>query len=209
MGARDEECLQVVYECSIKAGVDKVFPLCCPVQEYKWIDGWKCQLVFCPNDRVEEGTVFREILSAPFLLGTSSGKTTWRAVLYEPEHHRLHFSLVNDVSSSLYKIELSSDDVGATRVRLDLSYRPTSAKGRRVVASRGPEKIRTMLMIIAEMLRHYCETGRRLDALSVTKLALRADCLTLTDDLRLGLNKLAMIHMKDPDRRRFLTRFSA
>ena len=50
-----------VIPVSIKAPVDQVFPLACPVEEYKWILGWKCNLIHCPNDRVERGTIFSEI----------------------------------------------------------------------------------------------------------------------------------------------------
>jgi hypothetical protein len=61
--------LQVDYETRIAAPVDSVFPLACPVEEYKWIPGWKCDLVHCPNQQVEQGTVFDEYSSAPFLVG--------------------------------------------------------------------------------------------------------------------------------------------
>ena len=42
------DSLQVEYETRIAAPVDAVFPLACPVEEYKWIPGWKCDLVHCP-----------------------------------------------------------------------------------------------------------------------------------------------------------------
>ena len=63
------DSLQVDYETRIAAPVDSVFPLACPVEEYKWIPGWKCDLVHCPNQQVEQGTVFDEYSSAPFLVG--------------------------------------------------------------------------------------------------------------------------------------------
>jgi hypothetical protein len=63
------DALQVDYETRIAAPVDSVFPLACPVEEYKWIPGWKCDLVHCPNQQVEQGTVFDEYSSAPFLVG--------------------------------------------------------------------------------------------------------------------------------------------
>ncbi|MFC2169611.1 hypothetical protein ACFLRM_03460, partial [Acidobacteriota bacterium] len=79
-----------VFPVYIKAPVDKVFPLCCPVEEYKWIPGWKCNLIHCPNDRVEQGTIFSEISSAPFLTGSFKGKTTWKVVMHDPESYKIH-----------------------------------------------------------------------------------------------------------------------
>jgi len=67
-----ERTVYVVHEESINAPAKIVFPLCCPVEEYRWIFGWKCELAHCPNDRVELGTVFSEILSAPFLMASGS-----------------------------------------------------------------------------------------------------------------------------------------
>ena len=34
------ECIQVNYEMEVRAPVEAVFPLCCPVEEYKWIRRW-------------------------------------------------------------------------------------------------------------------------------------------------------------------------
>ena len=98
---RTVKCLIPV---SIKGPVDKVFSLCCPVEEYKWIPGWKCKLIHCPNDRVELGTIFSEISSAPFLIGSFQGKTTWTAVMHDSEGYKIHYRLDNKNSSSLYKI---------------------------------------------------------------------------------------------------------
>ncbi|NQU66991.1 MAG: SRPBCC family protein [Candidatus Marinimicrobia bacterium] len=82
-----------VIPVSINAPVDQVFPLASPVEEYKWIPGWKCDLIHCPNDRVELGTIFSEISSAPFLMGSFGGETTWTTVLYDPENYKIHFRL--------------------------------------------------------------------------------------------------------------------
>ena len=56
-----------VLPVSINAPVDEVFPLACPVKEYLWIPGWKCNLIHCPNERVELGTVLSELSSTRFL----------------------------------------------------------------------------------------------------------------------------------------------
>jgi len=192
----------------ISAPVDVVFPLCCPVEEYEWIDGWKCEMIHCPHDRVEQGCVFNEILSAPFLLGTAKDKTTWTAVLHDPENHRLHFALDNAVSSSIYKIELTDDGKGGTGVRLDFTYRPTCEKGNRIARNNGEGKIRLMLSMISAMLKHYCENGEMLKTVAVSRRVIRSDQLTLPDKIRIAFNKVAMIRMRDKDRKRIIKSWS-
>ncbi|MBE9511655.1 MAG: hypothetical protein IMY71_12325 [Bacteroidetes bacterium] len=94
-----------VIPVSIKAPVDQVFLLASPVEEYKWIPGWKCNLIHCPNDRVELGTIFSEISSAPFLIGSFQGKTTWTVVMHDPESYKIHFRLDNKNSILVCKFK--------------------------------------------------------------------------------------------------------
>jgi hypothetical protein len=191
----------------ISAPPDTVFPLCCPVEEYKWIPGWKCHLVHCPNDKVELGTVFREIFSAPFLLGKVSGETTWTAVLYEPENYRLHFKLENAHSSSLYKIELEDDGSGGTNSMLEFRYRALDDAGNALAEKALQEKIEIMLELIGLMLKTYCETGRMISFLKLQQAVSAERGLTLAEKLRLAMNRLIMLHMTDQDRERFMRQF--
>jgi hypothetical protein len=187
----------------IDAPVDEVFPLCCPVEEYRWIPGWKCNLVNCPNDKVELGTVFKEIFSAPFLLGKASGVTTWTAVLHESENHRLHFKLENAHSSSLYKIELGDDGKGGTTSNLEFTYRALDAKGNALAKKDLQKKIEIMLGIIGLMLKTYCETGKMIPPATLQK-SVMSEPLSFWEKIRLARNRLAMHRMADPDRARFM-----
>lgn len=194
--------IRVVREVRIKAPAAKVFPLACPVEEYKWIPGWKCRLVQCPNDRVEEGTVFQEATSAPFILGRHWGWTTWTAVLHDPVGHRVHYRLENALSRSLYRIEMEDDGAGGTTARLDIEYTPLTSRGRGVAAR--PERIAQMLDLLGLMLRTYCETGRRVRAREVRQAVLSSPVLLTMDRLRLALNGVRMGRLQDPDRDRIL-----
>lgn len=188
----------------IDAPVDEVFPLACPVLEYKWIPGWKCELIHCPNGRVELGTVFNEISSAPILADSIAGKTTWTAILHDPETHRVHFRLTNRISSSLYRIEFEPNPSGGTNARLVMLYGPLGEKEVGASKRRREAKIRLMLSIISLMLTHYCEQGEMIDPAEAKKLASQFGELTCQDKLRLVLNKLARKHVRDEDRTRFL-----
>ncbi len=198
-----------VVRGQISAPPQTVFPLCCPVEEYKWIPGWKCHLVHCPNDKVEFGTVFREIFSAPFLLGRASGETTWTAVLHEPENYRVHFKLENAHSSSLYKIELEDDGSGGTSSILEFTYRALDDAGNTLAENALQEKIERMLDLIGLMLKTYCETGRMISFLELQKAVSAVRGLSLAQKLRMAMNRLMMLHMKDQDRARFMRRFKS
>ena len=196
-----------VFPVSIKAPVDQVFPLASPVEEYKWIPGWKCNLIHCPNDRVELGTVFSEISSAPFLMGSFQGKTTWTVVLYDPESYKIHFRLDNKNSSSIYKIELKDNGEGGTEGKLDFTFSATNKRGNKLVEKNLGGKIHIMLSILNAMLQHFCETNEMLPSSVLQNMISTEQNLSVVDKIILGLNRLAVSKMKDKDRGRFMKEF--
>jgi len=193
-----------VFPVYIKAPVDKVFPLCSPVEEYKWIPGWKCNLIHCLNDRVEQGTIFSEISSAPFLMGSFQGKTTWTVVMHDSESYKIHFRLDNKNSSSLYKIELEDNDKGGTEGKLDFTYNGINKKGNRLVGKNLEGKIHIMLSMLHAMLQHYSETNEMLSSSELQKMIQSEKRLSVIDKILIVLNGLAVSNMKDKDRGRFM-----
>jgi len=206
MAAFKSKTAKSVFPVDIKAPVNKVFPLCSPVEEYKWIPGWKCNLIHCPNDRVEQGTIFSEISSAPFLMGSFQGKTTWTVVVHDPESCKIHFRLDNKNSSSLYKIELEDNGRGGTGGKLDFTYNGINKKGNKLVGKNLEGKIHIMLSMLHAMLQHYCETNEMLSFSGLQKITLSEHRLSVIDKILLGLNRLAVSIMKDKDRGRFMKR---
>ena len=193
-----------VIPVSIKASVDQVFPLCSPVEEYNWIPGWKCNLIHCPNDRVEQGVIFSEIFSAPFLMGSFQGKTTWTVVMYNPESYKIHFRFDNKNSSSIYKIELEDNGKGETEGKLDFTYNATNKKGNKLVEKYLEGKIHIMLSILNAMLQYYCETDEILSSSGLQKRIPSEQRLSGIDKILIGLNRLAVFTMKDKDRGRLM-----
>jgi len=166
-----------VLRGQISAPPATVFPLCCPVEEYKWIPGWKCHLVYCPNDKVEFGT------------------------------DRLHFRLDNAHSSSLYKIELQDDGSGGTSSMLEFTYRALDDAGNALAEKALQAKIEIMLELISLMLKTYCETGRMISSLDLQKAVSAERGLSLREKVHLAMNRLAMLRMRDQDRARFMRQF--
>ena len=190
-----EDKAKIVLPVHINAPVEKVFPLCCPVEEYRWIPGWKCHLIHCPNDKVELGTVFSEVSSAPFLLSSFKGKTTWTAILHDPAHYKLHFRLDNKKSSSLYKIELQDDGRGGTAGKLDFTCNAINEKDAGYNGKNTAKKILVMLSTISTMLQHYCEAGNMLTFKELQKIVLSESRLSTMDKIRIGLNRMVVLAM--------------
>jgi hypothetical protein len=195
--------VQIVHEEIIDVAATTVFPLACPVLEYKWIPGWKCELIHCPAGHVESGTVFNEIMSAPVLIGRPFGKTTWTAVDYNPAQHRVHYALQNPVSVSLNKLEFDEMEPARTRFRMDLTYEAINEHGKKVIRNHGAEKIGFMQTMLATLLKHYCEQGVMMTAMEIKKMALRFNVFSIKDKYRLALNEVAMRLMRDNQRKKF------
>lgn len=120
----------------INAPAETIFPLICPFGEYKWIPGWNFELVHCPNERIEQGTIFREVSSPPILMGSFFGKITWTAVLHDQKNYKVHFKLENKGSRTLYKIAMSANAGGGTLIKIDVKYQALNRIGNRVVAKK-------------------------------------------------------------------------
>ena len=154
--------MQITQEGRINAPVDQVFPLACPYEEYKWIDGWDCDIIYSESGKVEDGCIFTEKRSLPMLHDAEGGATTWYAVLHDPDDFRLHFILLTDISIIKYKIEMEAAGDGATLIKLDLMLTARNERGNTFIASDGRKKVSAMLMGLGHMLKHYCETGEML-----------------------------------------------
>jgi hypothetical protein len=154
--------IQTTQQGQIHAPVDLVFPLACPYEEYKWIDGWDCDIIYSQSGKVEDGCIFTETRSMPMLYDAEGGATTWYAVLHDPDDFRLHFVLLTDISIIKYKIEMEAAADGTTRIKLDLVLTARNERGNTFIATDGRKNVSAMLMGLGHMLKHYCETGEML-----------------------------------------------
>ena len=195
--------VNVVVPVSINAPVEEIFPLPCPIEEYRWIPGWKSVLQHCPNEKVELGTIFDEIFTAPFLMGNAKGITTWTAVEYDPENYNIHYKLVNENSSSYYKIEFEDDGKGGTVGKLDLAYTATTKKGNRMIEKGLEEKIEIMLTMLHTWLAYYAE-NKELIPVAEAKKAVPMEKLSVVDKIRLLRNRSARNKMIDKNRERYM-----
>jgi hypothetical protein len=152
------------HKGQIAASPDQVFRLACPTAEYEWIDGWQCNLIYSESGGNEEGCIFTEDMSAPFLLGQDTLTTTWVTTLYDPEERQIHFCLVTDRTIALYKFRIGDERDGKTSVALDYTLTALNEAGNRAIGPDTEAKLQAMVTMLVGALKHYCETGEMLKA---------------------------------------------
>ena len=146
------------HEERIKAHPGQIFPLLCPIEEYKWIDGWECELVYSESGVVENNCVFREDLSAPFLFG-SAGSTTWITTLQDHDSWRRHFVMISDAAVRKGEVSIEDGGGGTSLVRWALVVTSLNQDGSKAFDDGLEERARVDLAFLGAALRHYCESG--------------------------------------------------
>jgi len=198
-----EDQKKIKYEVNIDAPAKEILSLVCPVMEYKWIGGWKCELIHFPNGFAESGVVFKEIMSAPFLIGNIGGKTKWTTLLHDSENYKIHFQLDNKVSTTLYKIELTPINDKSTKYSVEFNYNPINERGSDFLNHGGEGKIGILILGLASMIKHYSETGNLYKSDKSKRQEMLSKHFTKSGLIKLLLNRILMSLTWDANRRRF------
>lgn len=196
--------ISVRYEVLINARIKDIFPLTCPVMEYEWTNGWKCELINCPKGYVELGCVFKEFMTAPILMGSVRGKTTWTNIKSDTINFQRYYELMNKVSTSLWKMEMFPVESLSTRFTFEVIYKSLTKKGEGLIKNNLSKKLHFVLSLMGMELKYYCENGKMISTPEVMKFVEKADCFSFSDKFRLVINRLAMAIMHDNDKKRFL-----
>ncbi|HUJ45001.1 MAG TPA: SRPBCC family protein [Opitutaceae bacterium] len=107
------QTLTRVRHFTVSAPPAQVFPLLCPIREYQWIPGWRCELLHSVSGVAEEDCVFRTDFADP-------GPMVWVVSRYEPPA-RIEFTcFVTGALVQRLKIALSAEGDGT---RLDWTNR--------------------------------------------------------------------------------------
>jgi hypothetical protein len=143
---------------TIKAPLDKIFPLLCPVEESKWINNWEYQLICSDSGVNEKGCIFIEEISGPVLFGLPV-KTKWITTLHEP-NTRIQFVLVSEeMSIIIFDIELSDQGNDSSSAQFRFTYIPLREDA---IGETTKEKLMLILTLLMSWLKYYCETGEML-----------------------------------------------
>ncbi len=147
---------------NIKELPEKIFPLLCPVQEYKWIDRWDCEIIYSSNEGVENNCIFKEYKSGPFLFG-SDIPTYWTVSYYDPTNYKIQFVLITD-QIAITKIDIDIKDIGAGKSSISWEMIITAlCEGANDNVTKSTQnKAKMYLVVLGKALKHYCEIGEML-----------------------------------------------
>ena len=70
-------------QVDIREPKKSVLPLLCPIEEYKWIPGWSCELIYSESGKNERDRIFTEELSCLKFAHSSCGR---RSHLFQDRH---------------------------------------------------------------------------------------------------------------------------
>jgi len=139
---------------TVPAPPERVFPLLCPVREYDWIPGWRCELLHSVSGVAEADCVFRTDFP-------DAGPMTWVVSRYEPPA-RIEFTcFVPDSHVQRLKIALAAA-AGGTRLDWVHHWLAVGPQGDAWIAGQPPEAHAKKMDNLRRLLTHYLTTGKML-----------------------------------------------
>lgn len=148
------------FTISINAPAEKIFPLACPVEELKWINGWAYSLVYSNSGKNENNCIFTEKMSAQHIMGAEKSEPTyWITTHYDSENHIIHWLLMR--SSTVTKVEVTMKTVNPqeTEVTWDMTITAISNEANSSFDETMKDRMKLMMTFLGHSLKHYCETG--------------------------------------------------
>ncbi|QJB55643.1 hypothetical protein [Pseudodesulfovibrio sp. zrk46] len=153
MNTAREALVTVSADMQIQGTSSEIWPLLCPVAEYDWIDGWKCELVHSESGVNELGCVFRTDPPG------GGGTDTWVTSRFEP-NERLEFVRVNPIRAIRYEILLFPEG-DTTRMEWIQHLAPLNEEGR-TLAEGWSTEFKQQMSTLEKMLNHYLSSGEML-----------------------------------------------
>ena len=137
----------------VKGKAADIFPLLCPVREYEWLPGWKCEMLYSRSGVAEMDAIFhtREM---HFM------RVVWTLITFEPDSKVEYLLVAGRDAVVRLSVELSEKPDGDTEVSWTMLFTTTSALGKRVLSAAFSEKKFQEMMEARELqLNHFLGTG--------------------------------------------------
>lgn len=152
--------LTAKYKLPIASSVEIIFPLICPVEELKWINGWKYDLLYSESGKNENNCIFAEYMTGPHFLGKNAIEPTiWTTTKYDSINNIIHFLIVNTFSHIKLEVELSKCDDNKTEIKWNMVMTSINESGNSLMNDKMLDKMNLMLMFLSDLLRKYCENN--------------------------------------------------
>lgn len=148
--AQKRECS---YRMETSAPASVVFPLLCPVKEYDWIDGWKCDLIYSESGLAEKFCLFRTIV--PLI-----GEETWICTRYDLNRH-IQYTRFSANTVTVSDIELAEYSDTTSIWNWSMTILSLNEHGNAILESFNTHAMPDKLKSLHFLLEHYLTTGTK------------------------------------------------
>ncbi len=143
------------YVQKLNASPDKIFPLLCPTMEHKWIQPWKCEMIFSQSGYAEDNCVFRTNFPEDI------EPENWIVSQYEKDK-TIQFIRFNNSIVIRYNITLVDNGDSTTDAAIEQIITGLNEKGNKYIVSYKDELYMEEISALEKMLNHYLNTGKML-----------------------------------------------
>ncbi len=144
------------YKQKLNAPSNKVFPLLCPTMEYKWIQPWKCEMLFSQTGYAEDNCVFRTNFPSDL------EPETWIVSQYEKDK-TIQFIRFNNSIVIRYNIYLINNEDFTTDAIFEQIITGLNEKGNNYVEAYSDELYVEEISTLGKLLNYYLEKGEMLN----------------------------------------------
>jgi len=151
------------FSLTINASAEKIFSLACPFEELKWINEWAYAMVYSYSGKNENNCIFAETMSSPVFASTEKTEPTfWVTTLYDSENYIIHWLLVRN--STVTKLEVTQKAISPEGIVVawDMTITAIKEEGNSCFDAGLKNRMKLMMTLIGQSLKHYCETGTKL-----------------------------------------------
>ncbi len=148
------------YTVTITSSPDYIFPLLCPVEELKWIPGWKYDLIYSESGKNENNCIFAEYMTGPHFLGNKKiERTLWTTTQHDTINHIIHFLIVNAFLHIKLEVELMPDGKDKTNIKWTMIATSVNEQINSLMNEEMINKMNFMLKLLSDLLKKYCDSN--------------------------------------------------
>jgi len=141
----------------LPAGPERVFELLCPVREYDWLEGWKCEMIHSFSGYAEENCVFTT--SSP--MGDDESTMLWVCTRYDKPREIEYTRVAKE--GNVFRLKISVEAHGRESL---VTWRRTwialGSKGEAWSRAQTPQSLEEQPEQLRAQMDHYLRTGSML-----------------------------------------------
>jgi hypothetical protein len=131
----------------------KIFPLLCPVEEYKWLPGWECIMVYSKTGIAEKDAVF-------LTKEKDGSEIIWTVITYEPPK-LIEFIMVR-CFNSVERFSISLTEIASDITELEWKFMNTGYSKKSIEQNKNPDNdsFNAFLEERRKEMDYYLRTGK-------------------------------------------------